>query len=411
MEVPSRPELISRVRALPGAAALFERLGDEPGVHLVGGAVRDVLIDREPRELDLVVEGDPAPIAARLGGSIREHDRFGTSRVTVGGRTYDLARARRETYSRPGALPDVAPARLREDLLRRDFSVNAGAIALTGERAGELLALPSMLADLEAQQLRVLHDQSFTDDPTRLLRLARYASRLGFAVEPHTRALLDAALQDEALSTVSGARLGAELRLLAREPDPPAALAALRALGLDRPLGLDGGSQSVQLARRGLALLPDGERADRLALAAAMMGGTTRETASRALMTRLDELAFPAADRDVIVAAATGAPALASELGAATQPSAIAAAVGSSPPELVALAGALGPEAEARGWLQKLRHVRLEIDGCDLLAAGVARGPAVGRGLGAALADKLDGRVSGREQELARAVRAAAASE
>jgi tRNA nucleotidyltransferase (CCA-adding enzyme) len=397
---------MERVRALPGAAALFEQLGDEPGVHLVGGAVRDVLIDREPRELDLVVEGDPAPIAARLGGSIREHDRFGTSTVTVGGRTYDLARARRETYSRPGALPDVAPAGLREDLLRRDFSVNAGAIALFGERAGQLLAVPSMLPDLEAQQLRVLHDQSFTDDPTRLLRLARYASRLGFAVEPHTRALLDAALADEALSTVSGARVGAELRLLAREPDPPAALATLRALDLDRPLGLDGGPESVQLARRGLALLPAGERGDRIALAAAM-----RDRPPAGLAARLDELAFSAAERDVIVAAATGARRLAEQLAVSARPSEIARAVGSSPAELIALAGALGQEAQARKWLEELRHVRLEIDGHDLLAAGVPPGPAIGRGLSAALADKLDSLACGREQELASAVRAARGSE
>jgi tRNA nucleotidyltransferase (CCA-adding enzyme) len=417
VDVPPAPELIARVRALPAAQLLLERLREDPSVHLVGGAVRDVLLGLQPRELDLVVEGDAAAVASLLGDTRRLHDRFGTSTVTIDGHTYDIARARRETYARPGALPDVVPATLEEDLRRRDFTINAGAVALTGQRAGELRAVPGMLADLDARVLRVLHDRSFIDDPTRMLRLARYVARLrseGFEVEPHTRGLLDQAVAGDALKTVSGPRIGAELRLLAREPDPLAGLGSLGALGLDRPLGLDGSEGAQALGERALSLLPEGERRDRLVLAVAARATprTTARAAPRAtpadeLPRRLDTWGFTAADRGAITMAATQADGLATRLQAAERPSEIAAAVAGAPAELVALAGALGPGAQAREWLQRLSHVRLEIDGGDLLASGVPAGPAIGRGLRAALAAKLDGAVSGREQELAGALRAA----
>jgi tRNA nucleotidyltransferase (CCA-adding enzyme) len=129
---------------------------------------------------------------------------------------------------------------------------------------------------------------------------------------------------------------------------------------------------------------------------------------SRAVLTRwLDQLGFTAPAREAIVATGTGAASLAEELRAARAPSEIAAAIGASGPEVVALAGALGAEPEASEWFERWRQVRLEIDGADLLAAGVAQGPAIGRSLRAALAEKLDGRASGREAELAAALRAA----
>jgi tRNA nucleotidyltransferase (CCA-adding enzyme) len=395
-------ELIERVRSLPAAAPLLDRLTEVPGVHLVGGAVRDLLLGGKPFDLDLVVEGDAAALAARLGGALRVHDRFGTSTVTVDGFSYDIARARTESYSSPGALPDVSPGTLAQDLLRRDFTVNAIAIALEGPVPGDLNAAPGALEDLDARRLRVLHGRSFIDDPTRLLRLARYAARLAFAVEPRTRALAAEAVRDGALGTVSGPRIGAELKLLAREEDPIAAFQSTRELELDRAIHPRFGLDDVELARRALELLPDGARRDRLALALATRGVPADE-----LRGLLDELGFESADRDAIVAAAARAPSLASGLAQACAPSEIAAAAGGAVPELVALAGALGAAEQASDWLKRLRHVRLSIDGRDLLEAGVPEGPAVGRGLSAALAAKLDGRAESREAELAEALRAA----
>ncbi len=410
MEVPAPATLIAQIGTLPAAGPLLARLPEDErgGVYLVGGSVRDLLRGGRPLDLDLVVEGDAGSLVARLGPGVdvrAVHDRFGTSTLTLDGFTYDIARARRETYAHPGALPYVEPASLYEDLRRRDFTVNAIAVALGGPLAGALTAVPSALQDLAAGTLRVLHERSFIDDPTRLLRLVRYRTRLSFAVEPLTLELARAAVANGALATVSGARIGAELRLLAREPDPLAALGALAELGLDAAIEPRFGIDDPALGRRAFALLPEDGRRDRLALALA-----SRRLESEELARLLDSLSFDASDRDAIVAAATGSSVLARELVPARRASEIARAVGRGGPELVALAGALGPERAARDWLTRLRHVTLEIDGGDLLAAGIPQGPAIGRGLEAALADKLDGLVDGRAAELARALEAARAS-
>jgi tRNA nucleotidyltransferase (CCA-adding enzyme) len=397
--LPEPRELFGRLWALPAAAPL--RPADH--VYLVGGAVRDLLLGGAPVDLDLVVEGDAEAYARSLGGTLTGHDRFGTVTVVLDGHTYDIARSRRETYAHPGALPDVEPAPLAEDLKRRDFTVNAIALAL-GD--GALGAVPRALEDLEARQLRVLHDQSFIDDPTRLFRLVRYGSRLGFEIEPHTLSLARAAIEGGAVGTVSGPRIGAELRLLAREEDPVGGFVALRELGLDRAVHPRLGLDDEALARRALELLPADARRDRLVLALAGRGVPARELAEL-----LDSMAFEAADRDAVVATADRAEEVARALAAAQAPSEIAAAAAGAPAELVAVAGALGPERQAREWLDALRHVRLSIDGHDLLAAGVPEGPAIGRGLRAALAAKLDRRARDRDQELAEALNAAGAAQ
>jgi tRNA nucleotidyltransferase (CCA-adding enzyme) len=398
-------DLLARFSALPAARPLLERLGRAEGVYLVGGGVRDLILGAQPLDLDLVIDGDLEPVAALLGTPDRVHDRFETRTVSLDGFAYDLARARRETYAHPGALPSVAPAGITEDLGRRDFAANAMALGLAGDSRGRLLEAPHGGEDVQARRLRVLHDRSFIDDPTRLLRLARYAGRLDFAVEAHTRALALAAVAARAPDTVSGSRLGAELRLLAEQGDPLRGFRVLAELGIDEAVAPRFGIRSddrAQLARRALALLPpDGEPAD-LVLAVATLDVPD---AGRAAL--LDRLAFPAGRRDRIAAAAGRGPALARQLGAAGEPSQIAAAIGAGSPELVALAGALGAEGPARRWLDALRHVRLEIDGDDLLAAGLTPGPALGAGLAAARAARLDGRVHGRDEELAEALRVA----
>jgi tRNA nucleotidyltransferase (CCA-adding enzyme) len=377
-------------------------LEGERGVWVVGGAVRDLLLERRPRELDLVVEGDAVPVArraaARLGGDVVVHDRFGTATVRGGGVAFDLAGARRETYARPGALPDVElGATLEEDLARRDFTVNTLALRLVD---GELTGFPGAGEDLAARVLRVLHDGSFRDDPTRLVRMARYAARLGFAPEPRTAELAQAAIAGGALATVTGERLGAELRLLAREPQP-AAMQALDRFGLGAAL-LPGFGVDAPLVERAVALCDaatgsPSPRADLVALGAVVRGADPA-----ALATRLRELAFPAAEAEAVVAGA-GAGALVAEL-AGTPPSAADLVLRRLPLEAAVLAAAAGSEA-ARAWLDRGRHERLAIDGNDLLAAGLS-GPAVGRALQAARAALLDGSAPDRDSQLAAALNA-----
>jgi tRNA nucleotidyltransferase (CCA-adding enzyme) len=375
---------LEALRADPCGARLLRAFGPGDGVHLVGGAVRDLLLERAPRELDLVVEGDVDAAAARLGGEVKAHDRFGTALVRADGCRFDLVRARAERYAHPGALPDVRPGTLDEDLRRRDVTINAIALSL----GGELRAVTGALDDLREGVVRVLHDASFVDDPTRVWRVARYAARLGFAVEPHTRALA----ADADPSTVSGDRLGAELRLALREPDPPAAFEALRDLNESYlPEGFEPRPRALPAA---LELLPDDGRADLLTLAACTAGMD-----AATLVRWLHAMGFTAQERELVVAASrfvTGAP-----LRAARTNAEIARAARGAPVEAVALAGG----ENARRWLGELRHVRLEIDGRDLLAAGIPEGPEIGARLQRALDRKLDGQIAGRDEELAAALR------
>jgi tRNA nucleotidyltransferase (CCA-adding enzyme) len=355
-----------------------------PGAWLVGGAVRDLLLGRAVVDVDLVVEGDVAEVVARLGGEAILHERFGTATVRVGDRVFDLAAARAESYATPGTLPDVRPASLSEDLLRRDFTVNAIACSLDGE----LVAAPGALDDLDARVLRVLHEASFRDDPTRLLRMVRYATRLGFTVEPETARLADAAVRSGALATVSPARVGGELRLLLREP---CALEALAWVGSWEgvwgvPLALD-----RAVALRALELLPSDGRGDLL-----LLGVAVRGAGAAVLPAWLDALEFEAGERDLVVAVAS-----AEGIEGVERASALAARLRGLPVEAVAMAGALGDASAARRWLDELRHVRLSIDGTDLLAAGIPQGPEIGARLAAALDAKLDGNAPDRQTELA----------
>ncbi|MCW2999608.1 MAG: tRNA nucleotidyltransferase [Solirubrobacterales bacterium] len=395
-------QAMDQLLALPEGPFVLERVRQTPGAWIVGGAVRDVLLGRAPRELDVVVEADPAPLIAALGGSAVSHARFGTATVTLdvpgapGPVTVDIARARTEAYAEPGALPDVQEATVLADLQRRDVSVNAIALRPGAEGAApELLHVPGALDDLDRGVLRVLHDRSFRDDPTRVWRVARYAARLGFAVDEHTAAL--AAQADP--GTVTGVRLGNELRLALRERDPLAALSATAALnGRLLPKGIDLAPRRLAAA---LALLPAGGRADLVTLAACC-GPVDAAT----LVGWLADLGFSAAELDIVAAGSRASTYM--PLHQARSGSAIARAARGVPLEVVALAGG----AQAERWIRELQHVRLQITGQDLLAAGVPEGPIVGRVLQRVLDQRLDGTLAaGREAELAAARAALAAAE
>jgi tRNA nucleotidyltransferase (CCA-adding enzyme) len=337
-------------------------------VYLVGGAVRDLLLGRDRADVDLMVEGDATALAAALGGANSEHDRFGTVKVDVGGHEVDIAGARTETYEEPGALPTVTPAEsVEEDLFRRDFTINAMAVPLQGEP--RLIDPHGGRADLEQGVLRVLHDRSFVDDPTRAIRAARYASRFGFRLEPKTEELL----RQTDLTTVSADRRRNELERLAAEDNACEGFELLGAWGL------------IDLRPGGIKLM---QTVDSLLRAPHWAETVPRERA--------------------LVAAALG-PAGAEEVLAsmwAPNPGeGVELAERRDPVELL-LARAMGAD-----WLDQYliswRAIALEIDGDDLIAAGVEQGPAIGRGLRAARHKKLEGEIRGREEELATALAAA----
>ncbi len=205
---------------------------------MVGGLVRDLLVgsddlDANPLDIDLAIEGDPERYVPLLAGAAAErpvfHERFGTASATLVDHTrIDLALARSERYSSAGALPSVSAAPIDVDLARRDFSINAMALALTGDQAGALLDPFGGIGDLARRRIRTLHRESFRDDPTRLIRAARYASRIGATIERRTAG--DAARDGHHLAALTAERFGDAWRLLLEEPDPSSALRVARRL-------------------------------------------------------------------------------------------------------------------------------------------------------------------------------------
>jgi tRNA nucleotidyltransferase (CCA-adding enzyme) len=212
-------------------------------IYLVGGPVRDLLLGHTSIDLDLVVEGDAWPIAepfaAASGGKLTKHPAFRTATVELKLNNtsfpIDVVTARRETYPEPAALPVVEPSHMRDDLFRRDFTINA--LALRLDNGGALLDPYDGVRDLNDQLVRVLHDRSFIDDPTRILRAVRFAARLRFRIEDHTAALIRAALGEHMIEHTSPQRMLNEIWLLLDEAQPEEVLRLLQELGALEQLG------------------------------------------------------------------------------------------------------------------------------------------------------------------------------
>jgi tRNA nucleotidyltransferase (CCA-adding enzyme) len=203
------------------------RLADEQGlpVYLVGGVVRDLLLKRTNWDLDLTVEGNGIAfarlVADRYRAGLVTFERFATARLVMpNGIKVDIASTRRESYARPAALPNVEPATLLEDLRRRDFTINAMAIQLNSPTFGRLHDPYGGQRDLRAKTIRMLHDGSFVDDPTRMFRAIRFAQRFGFRLESQTARLLKAGAGTDLIAQLSGPRLCNEILLLAGEAYP-----------------------------------------------------------------------------------------------------------------------------------------------------------------------------------------------
>jgi tRNA nucleotidyltransferase (CCA-adding enzyme) len=394
-------------------------LGESMGVPVwaAGGLVRDLLLGRAAPDVDLVVEGDGIAFARRLagqiGGAVTTHAEFGTASIDGGtgpgaralGRI-DVASARTERYDAPGALPVVMPAAIGEDLGRRDFSINAMAVALAPRVFGELLDPFGGRRDLRDRVLRPLSPLSFVEDPTRMFRAARYGARLGFRLAAQGRAALRLALGAE-YRALSGQRLRAEIELIAAEPRCRAALQRVLSWGL---LGLvdRGYRRSPRTGARlraagalrawadsaGVALDP-GE----VALIALLLD-QERRVARRCL----ERLAIRG-ERRAALESALASRSLSRTLGLpALRPSAVADALRGLPVPVLAavwLAGRRRCRRRVEWFLGDGRSARPFLSGDEVASLGVPRGPSIGECLAALRRLRLDGVVRSAAEERA----------
>lgn len=381
--------------------------GEEASLHhfhlyMVGGVVRDLLLGRKILDLDLVIEGDAIPLARslaqKLGGRARTHPHFGTATLELGGFRVDLATARSESYPTPGALPEVRTGSLQEDLARRDFSINAMALCLDPEGFGELVDPLGGWNDLREGRIRVLHESSFLDDPTRIFRAVRYEQRLCFQIEAFTEELIRK--HRSALASISGERLRHELELILEEEEPERMLHRLEELGaleiLHPSLRGSGWIRERFIEVReswhaefplaelylGLLLYPlsRGELQEVLSRLK-MRGGRWRWIESIAnVKGELPRLAEASLPRSLL-------------FWTLEDHSAKAVMV-------VALAC---PPGRAKGqlllYLKELRHIRPFLSGEALKVLGVPSGPRLGRMLRALQEARLDGKVHSQEDE------------
>jgi tRNA nucleotidyltransferase (CCA-adding enzyme) len=395
-------------RLAPVLGAISAVSGPYEGVYLVGGTVRDILLGEPSFDVDIVVEGDAIALAGaladELGGRVRAHDQFGTAVVLYGqDERVDVVTARSETYEAPAALPTVEPGTIDEDLHRRDFTINAMAVSLKAE-PGLLVDPFEGRSDLEAGRIRVLHDQSFIDDPTRILRAIRYEDRYGFRMDDDTVALARDCIATGHVGDLSGARLREELIALLEEGDVSHAIPRLAELQAEKEIHphVLADAETVRLFDR-LRELSNRYELDvpawRLGLAA-----LARNMPAEEIAPWLDGLKVRRRDADQIEAAITRGPKIAEELAAGTPtPADIVALAEPHAPDAPLFALALADLPPLHDYFERLAGIRLEINGADVAALGPGESPRVGEILAELRRRKLNGELEGRESELAAA--------
>ena len=386
--------------ALTVVLALAEE--ERRAVYLVGGSVRDLALGRAQVDVDLVAEGEvlmklAQTAAAKLGARYVAHGAFGT--VTLSGADFrlDLAMTRAESYSRPGALPRVRPATIEEDLARRDFSINAMALALCGPERGQLLDPFDGGGDLGRGLVRVLHDRSFVDDATRILRAVRYEARLSFHIEDATLALLQ---RDRSyLDTISGARLRQELLHILAEEEPEKALRRCQELGvlgaIHKALRFDEGlAAAFQQARQ------EAEASAGVEVYIGLLGTRLSPSDAAAVASRL---ALSKRQRQALEGAAALAELMPWLARPDRRPSQAAQRLESYPPSSRRAWALVAPEAARERLALSLgswRYVKPRLDGGALEELGVKKGPRMGEVLRLLREARLDGEVKSREDEV-----------
>jgi tRNA nucleotidyltransferase (CCA-adding enzyme) len=388
-------------------ADAVEALGPRAeGVYLVGGTVRDILLGESGFDVDIAVEGDAIAfayaLASVLGGRATPHEKFGTAIVSYGdGERIDVVTTRTEFYDAPGALPAVERAGLREDLFRRDFTINAMAASLAGDDLGRLVDPYGGRADLDGRVLRVLHNLSFIDDPTRIFRGIRYEARYGFRFEEHSARLLRGCIEMGLVGDLSSSRLRDELVALLEDPGAAEGIRRLGALGADTAIHVHvrGDDEAARLFSRAVELR-DELGVDvptwRIGLAALARGMTSDQAYGW-----LERLKIRRRDVDRIVGAIAVAPRILERLRAGSlDPAQVVAIADPFAPDAPLAALAAEDRPELRDYFERLRDVRLDIGGQDLIDLGLAESPRIGEVLAEIRRRKLNGELEGRDAEL-----------
>ena len=398
---------IERLRPIVDAVG---SLGDRAeGVYVVGGTVRDVLLGEASFDLDVAIEGDAIAfaqaLAKTLGGRFTPHRKFGTAIVSYGpGERVDVVTTRTEFYDAPGALPTVERAGLREDLFRRDFTINAMAASLKAGDFGRLVDPFGGRPDLEAGVLRVLHNLSFIEDPTRIFRGIRYEARYGFRLEDHTARLARGCIEMGLVGDLSSSRLRDELVQLLEDPGATDGIRRLGELGVDRAVHphLQGDGEAARLFARSLELRAELDvdvPAWRVGLAV-----LARHMTSEEAYDWLERLRVRRRDVDLIAGAVAVAPRMVERLRADhLEPAQVVALADVFAPDAPLLALALEEHVALRDYFLRFRKVELEIGGDDLVELGLEESPRVGDVLAELRRRKLNGELDGRESELAAA--------
>ena len=367
-------------------------------VYLVGGPVRDAVLDVPANDLDFVLIGDAPTLASdlaeELGGQVTVHPRFGTATVEIEGDRIDIVTARKEVYPFPGSLPEVSASSLEDDLARRDFSINAMALPLSGD-SPEVIDPHGGLEGLAYRRVATLHPGSFTDDPSRMLRAVRYEQRLGLQISDTTLSEMQSALAGRHADAVSGDRWRQEFQKIFEEPQAFKML--IRAIGLGvlaaiHPSLSDSRPLAILAGEGGLA------PSDLLAALAMPLSAADGEGVSSRLNLPTD---WARVVRDTIALQGI----LPEITGPSVSPSKVCSALEKLDADAIAAAARLSLDIQLasrlRRYLDVWRLVSPVLTGDDLLAMGVPPGFNVGEVLREVNSAKLDGLVGGEDEERA----------
>jgi len=392
---------------------LSGEVADECGfqAYLVGGSVRDLLRGEENLDLDIVIEGDgiqfARTIGERLHAKVRTHQKFGTAQIFLNTFKLDVATARTEYYESPGALPKVETSSIKKDLYRRDFTINTLAVKLNPKEFGMLIDFFGGQRDLREKTIRVLHNLSFVEDPTRAFRAVRFSERFGFKISKHTENLIKSTIEMHLFDRLSGPRLYEELLLSFQETDPIRTIKRISDFGLLKVIcpnlvfseGLESILRSMHETLTWFNLLFLEEKPDTGVLYLMALLSSLKEEDLRTTMERLSP--SPRV-KDLILHGIASARDLLKKLPV-RDPAEIYRLFHAQKLEVVLFSMALSRDRQKQKtisrYLTELRNIKPVLTGEDLKNMGIPPGPIYSRLLGELLEEKMRGRVKSREDE------------